>query len=272
MIIVKAIGIMLAAGLLSCVGITGYAACLMRKRPPLSLYAVRREQPDFTPLEQLPPLQIQLILRQEDRAFYTHPGYDMTCIRKAWKMNLQEKRIVRGGSTITQQLAKNLYLRFTQSFLRKATELPIALTLERVLGKDRILELYVNIIYFGNGIYGIGDAAAFYFGKGVSELSFNQMIMLSIMPSAPTAGNPIQHPEVFERLRNKNLFLLRKYEPLLITRAEEADILSRDAAHLDPELRKPDDFTRSYPQTVPMINERFGPLVKDRSFSFSASE
>jgi membrane peptidoglycan carboxypeptidase len=136
----------------------------------------------------------------------------------------------------------------------------IALALEQELGKDRILELYVNILYFGNGVYGISDAAGFYFGKDVSALSLNQMIMLSLLPQAPTAGNPIQHPEVFERLRNRNLYLLTQREPPLITPTEEADILSRDAAHLDPELRKQDDFTRSYPQTVPMINERFGPF------------
>ena len=73
-------------------------------------------------------------------------------------------------------------------------------------------------------------------------------------------GKTLQHPEVFERLRNRKLYLLTQREPPLITPTEEADILSRDAAHLDPELRKQDDFTRSYPQTVPMINERFGPF------------
>ena len=101
------------------------------------------------------------------------------------------RHIVRGASTITQQLAKNLYLRFTKSYLRKLAELFIALYLERILGKNRILELYVNIIYFGNGVYGISEAARFYFDKRVRELSLNQMVMLTIIPSAPTMGNPI---------------------------------------------------------------------------------
>ena len=262
MIIIKTIGIMFAAILLGCVGITGYALLLMRKRPPLSLYMSRRRQPDFLPLDQIPPLLLLLILRQEDRVFYEHPGYNIKNIRKAWNINLQEKKFIRGGSTITQQLAKNLYFRFTKTFLRKAAELLIALTLEHELGKNHILELYVNIIYFGNGVYGIHDAARFYFGKDVSELSLNQMVMLSIIPQAPTAGNPIQHPEAFARLRNKNMHLFTQREPPLITQAEEADILERDAAHLDPELRKSDDFTRNYPQTIPMINERFGPFSK----------
>ena len=257
----KAIGILLAAVLAGCIGVTGYALLLMRKRPPLSLYESRRAQPDFQPLAGIPPLQIKLILRQEDTAFYTHRGYKMDNIRKACEKNLRAKRNGSGGSTITQQLAKNLYLRFTKTFLRKAVELVIALALERELGKERILELYLNTVYYGNGVYGIGSAARFYFGKDVSKLSLNQMLMLTIMLMAPTAGNPIQHPEVFACLRNSRLYFFSKdCIPPLITPEEEADILARDAAHLDPELRKPDDFTRSYPQTIPMVNERFGPF------------
>ncbi|MDO5459631.1 MAG: biosynthetic peptidoglycan transglycosylase, partial [Eubacteriales bacterium] len=145
----KAIGILLAAVLAGCIGVTGYALLLMRKRPPLSLYESRRAQPDFQPLAGIPPLQIKLILRQEDTAFYTHRGYNMDNIRRACEKNLRARRIVRGGSTITQQLAKNLYLRFTKTFLRKAVELVIALALERELGKERILELYLNTVYYG---------------------------------------------------------------------------------------------------------------------------
>ena len=224
---VKAIGILLAAVLAGCIGVTGYALLLMRKRPPLSLYESRRAQPDFQPLAGIPPLQIKLILRQEDTAFYTHRGYNMDNIRRACEKNLRARRIVRGGSTITQQLAKNLYLRFTKTFLRKAVELVIALALERELGKERILELYLNTVYYGNGVYGIGSAARFYFGKDVSKLSLNQMLMLTIMLMAPTAGNPIQHPEVFACLRNSRLYFFSKdCIPPLITPEEEADIVT----------------------------------------------
>ena len=120
--------------------------------------------------------------------------------------------------------------------------------------------MYVNIIYFGNGIYGIADAARFYFDKPVRDLNLNQMVMVAIIPSAPTAGNPIQHPEVFERLRNKYLIRFTEEGQPLISQTEAKYILARGAACLDPELRAPDDFTRSYPSTVPMINERFGPF------------
>lgn len=153
-----------------------------------------------------------------------------------------------------------MYLRFTRTYLRKAVEVLIALALEHRLGKARILELYVNIIYYGFGIYGIANAARFYFDKPVSDLSLNQMVMLAIIPSVATAGNPIQHPEVFERVRNKRLVLFAEDDPPLISPGEAEDIRARGAACLDPELRKPDGFTRSYPQTIPMINERYGPF------------
>ena len=102
MIIKKTVGVVLAAALAGFAGVSCYALFLLKKRPPLSLYESRRAQPDFLPLEKIPPKQILLILRQEDRVFYEHPGYNMKLIRRAWKTNLREKRFVRGGSTITQ--------------------------------------------------------------------------------------------------------------------------------------------------------------------------
>ena len=140
------------------------------------------------------------------------------------------------------------------------SEMLIALVLERRLGKTRILEMYVNIIYFGNGIYGINDASSFYFDKSVADLSLNQMFILACIPAVPTRGNPIQHPEVFERVRNERLERLIQEGQTVLSPAEMAFIAAHKADCLDPELRKPDDFTRNYPQTVPMINERFGPF------------
>ena len=258
-LLLNALLVLITVGFLAFAGVAVYALILLIRRPPLALYEARKAQSDFLRLDQLPARQIELVVRQEDRYFYTHPGYDIMSIRRAWRTNHQEGQIVLGASTITQQLAKNLYLRFTKSYLRKLTELLIALRLERTLGKDRILELYVNIIYFGNGTYGISDAARFYFGRPARDLTLNQMVMLSIIPSAPTMGNPIQHPEVFEHRRNEHLKCFTEIDPPLLSRAEAEAILAHGAACLDPELRRPDAFTRSYPRTIPMINERFGP-------------
>ena len=227
----------------------------------MTLYSQRSGQPDFQPLDQIPPRLIELIIAKEDPHFYTHPGYDIVFIRKAWQSNFREKQIVKGGSTISQQLARNLYLRFNKSYLRKMVELLITLNLERALGKDRILELYINIIYFGNGTYGVCEAAQFYFHKAVSDLSLNQMVILTVIPPAPTAGNPIQHPEVFERMRNNFLKYASEGGDPVISLADADAIRANSAECLDPELREQDDFTRNYPQTIPLINERFGPVA-----------
>ena len=263
LIIGKIILILIAAGLLVLACAAGYALALMSRRPPMALYEARTRQPDFVPLAQIPKRQVELILELEDSSFYTHHGYDIDSIRNAFKLNSREKRIVWGGSTITQQLAKNLYFRFTHNYLRKVAELVIALAMERRLGKDRILEMYLNIIYFGNGIYGISEAARFYFNKHVSGLNLNQMLILACIPAAPTRGNPIQHPDVFERIRNKRLDRLTPGKRPLITPAEAEEIRARDSNCLDPELKEPDEMTRNFPQTIPLINERFGPFARN---------
>ena len=263
-LLLKALLILIAAVLLACAGVVVHALMLLIRRPPMALYEARKAQPDYLRLDQIPPRQMELLIRQEDHLFYSHPGYVYESMRLAWEENHREGKIVSGGSTITQQLAKNLYFRFERNYLRKLTELLIALRLERTLGKERILELYANIIYFGNGIYGISEAARFYFNKPIQDLSLNQMVMLTIMPSAPTMGNPIQHPEVFEQLRNNRLPRFRDIKPALLSPAEMETVRAHGAACLDPELRKPDAFTRSYPQTIPMINERFGPFAADK--------
>ena len=260
MIIVKVLLIVVAAVLLLCAGVTVYTGILLKRRPPTALYGMLTRQAGFLPLSRIPKRQIELLVAVEDPTFYTHHGFALEGIRKAAEENSRAGRIVRGGSTITQQLVKNLYFRFTRSYLRKMSELLIALALERRLGKARILEMYVNIIYFGNGIYGINDASRFYFEKAVTDLSLNQMFMLACIPAVPTRGNPIQHPEVFERVRNGRLERLIEEKQEVLSPAEMASISAHKSDCLDPDLRKPDDFTRNYPQTVPLINERFGPF------------
>ena len=251
--------ILFAAGLLLCAGVAAYAFILMKKQPPEAWYEGRAKQEDFIPLSGIPARQAALMVELEDKEFYQHRGVFPGEIRAAARMNFRAKTIVYGGSTITMQLAKNLYFRFTRNYLRKAAEIIIALALERKLGKERILELYLNIIYFGNGVYGISDAARFYFSKPVTALSLNQMFLLACIPPAPTRGNPVQYPEVFERIRNRRLnVLLRERKYWLITQDEAAEIFAHGPDCLDPELRKPDDFTRAYPQTIPLVNERFG--------------
>ena len=252
-----------AAAVLPVAGVVGRAFLLMRKRPIQALYAMRAAQPDFVALKDLPARLVQMTLESEDSEFYSHRGYNLEGIRDAVQINRRAREIATGGSTITQQLAKNLYFHFGHSYLRKATELVIALQAERKLGKDKILELYLNIIYYGNGVYGVGDAARFYFGKQPADLSVNQMFMLAILPVVPTRGNPIQHPEAFEKFRNKKLKLLSSPKHAVVSREEAEQIRSLHADCLDPDLRPPDEFTDSYPQYITLTNERFGPFENE---------
>jgi len=246
-----------AAGLAFCAAVALYAFALMRRRPLTALYAARAAQADFCPLDAMPPAMVSYILLTEDATFFEHPGVIWSAVREAVRINFRARSIVLGGSTITQQLVKNLYFHFRQRYLRKAVELVITLAAERKLGKKKILELYLNIIYFGNGIYGVSDAARFYFGKELQALTDNQLFVLACIPQAPTAGNPVQHPEVFERCRNRRVAAFVRQKRM--TEEKAAELCAWKADCLDPELRKNDDRTRNYPQDIVMINERFGP-------------
>ena len=235
-----------------------YAHMLMKKRPLMSFYNERSAQADYCPYDQLPDKMKEYIVIVEDEHFFEHKGYRKEAIKKAFRHNRKVRRIVIGGSTITQQLVKNIYFHFRKSYFRKIIELIIAVKAERILGKEKILELYLNMIYYGNGKYGICDAARFYFDKDVRKLSINQMFILACVVSAPTAGNPVQHPEVFERLRNRWLDLVLDGRHV-VPEEDAAVIRQYTAVRLDPELHENDETTRDFPQTIPLINERFGP-------------
>ena len=252
-----------AAALLPPAGIVGRALLLMKRRPIEKIYEMRKGQDDFVPLQDLPERLVNFTVESEDSGFYTHGAFCWEGIRDAVQINRRAGKIAVGGSTITQQLIKNLYFRFDHSYVRKAVELIMALEAERKLGKDKVLELYLNIIYFGNGVYGVGDAARFYFGREPKDLTPNQMFMLAILPVVPTKGNPIQHPEVFERFRNKRMGRFTNPHRPILTEEEAALIYSYHADCLDPDLRKPDEFTDNYPQYITLTNERFGPFENE---------
>lgn len=168
----------------------------------------KREQV-WVPIEKISPNLQRAVLAGEDTNFLTHNGFDFEAIQKAyehaqreaakeakkegedddWLPSLPEFK--RGGSTITQQLAKNLYLSSQKSFVRKGQEAIVTLMLERMLTKKRILEIYLNVIEWGDGVYGAEAAAQHYFHKPASALSFNEAAFLSAMiPNPRTVFNP----------------------------------------------------------------------------------
>jgi monofunctional glycosyltransferase len=139
---------------------------------------------------QVPELMIKSITVAEDASFWVHNGIDWHEVEESFKKNLAEGGFLRGGSTITQQLAKNLYLSKRKSISRKLREWIIARKLEKELRKTRILELYLNVIEWGDNIYGIQAAAQFYFQKNVSALSLNEMARLAAVIPNPHRMRP----------------------------------------------------------------------------------
>jgi penicillin-binding protein 1A len=142
------------------------------------------------------PLHVRhAFLAAEDADFYTHPGMDWTGMARAMLKNLLQGRLAQGGSTITQQVAKNLVVGPERTLWRKVRELLVALRLESFLGKDDILALYLNEIYFGHRCYGIQEASRFYFDKDVAELGAGEAALLAALPKSPTNYSPLKHPE-----------------------------------------------------------------------------
>jgi len=133
----------------------------------------------------IPDMLKKIVRISEDASFYDHEGIDFEELKESLKRNLEEGKFARGGSTITQQLAKNLYLSTHKSIFRKIKEYLIARRLEKSLSKDRIFYLYLNVIEFGNGIFGVEAAAQNYFGKSVSDLNLEEMIRLTAIIPRP---------------------------------------------------------------------------------------
>lgn len=144
----------------------------------------------YTRIENISPEMKDAILAIEDNRFYDHIGIDPSAIARASLVNLQYGRIEEGASTITQQLAKNLFLSQEQTMGRKIEEFLLSLDLEVRYSKDEILELYLNTIYFGAGFYGIGEASHGYFDKAPAHLDLAEAAMLAGIPNAPSIYSP----------------------------------------------------------------------------------
>lgn len=180
-----------------------------------------RAAEDYTPLEQLPEIYLDAVLAVEDHRFYSHKGIDVIAIGRAVWVDLTTLSFAEGGSTITQQLAKNLYFTQEKTFERKFAEVFAAFALERALSKDEILELYVNNIYFGSGYYSIGAAAKGYFGKTPGQLTDGECVLLAGLPNAPSAYAPGDDPTLALQRQGQVLRKMVKYRKLTQQRADE---------------------------------------------------
>jgi monofunctional biosynthetic peptidoglycan transglycosylase len=170
-------------------------ACLglLRWNPPVTalmayrgVTAHQKAQPiRFVPLRQIPRVARTMVIRLEDYRFYQHGGIDLGALRDAWKVNSSIGRTVVGGSTIPMQLARNLFLTPRKTYFRKYLEAIIAVEMDLILPKERILELYLNSIEWGRGIFGIGAASAHYYHSSVAGLSLDQLRRLITIITNP---------------------------------------------------------------------------------------
>jgi penicillin-binding protein 1A len=154
------------------------------------------EKREPVPLNVMPDDLKEAILATEDNLFYEHPGVDLKSILRAILRNIQAGEYVEGASTITQQLAKTLFLTPRKSIMRKLKEAFLALQIERRYTKDEILELYLNQVYFGSGAYGVEAAAQIFFGKPVQDLTLAECALIAGMPKSPSRYSPLINPSL----------------------------------------------------------------------------
>ncbi len=179
-------------------------------------FFVQKRHP--VPISEIPRQMIEATIAIEDRKFHRHWGVDIIGIARAFLENLRAGKIVQGASTITQQLARDLFLTQETTYMRKMREALLAIQIERSYSKDEILEMYFNQIYYGNGAYGVEAAALSFFGKHANELILSEVALLAGLPRSPFYYDPFKFPE--KSLGRRNVVLNAMIETGAITKAE----------------------------------------------------
>lgn len=169
-------------------------------------------------LNEVPKLLINAVLATEDARFYEHPGIDIIGIARASVAVFLTGKKVQGASTITMQVARNFYLSREKTYVRKVREILLALKIDREVSKNKILELYLNKIYFGNRAYGVAAAAKVYYGKELKQLSLAEMAMIAGLPQAPSRNNPLENAA--GAIKRRNHVLARMLELGFISKAQ----------------------------------------------------
>jgi monofunctional biosynthetic peptidoglycan transglycosylase len=187
------------------------ALMVQRYREAKKTDATFRIRKQWVEFEAVPKLLRETVRITEDASFYQHKGVDFGELKEALKKNWKKGEYVRGASTITQQLAKNLYLSTEKSLIRKIKEYLITIRLEKNLSKDRIFSIYLNVIEWGPGIFGVGAASQYYFHKGVSQLNLEEMVRLVAVIPQPLKINPTENDDWLKWKARWILDALKRY-------------------------------------------------------------
>ncbi|WP_425424969.1 transglycosylase domain-containing protein [Anaerobacillus alkalilacustris] len=216
----------------------------------------KEENRIYISYDEIPTYFIEAIIATEDRHFFSHKGFDITGIARAFLVNAENQSIEQGGSTLTQQLVKNIYLTNDRTYNRKLTELLYAFQIEKMFSKEKILELYLNAIFFQNGVYGIEAASQFYLSRSVSELSLAEVAYLLAIPNNPTHYNPFINPG--NTTERKNWILAKMLELQFITKEQH------NAARDRKITLNPSKKIDLYPDYVTYIHYEFEQLVGEK--------
>ena len=184
-----------------------------------------KSQENYTKIEDMPEFYLNAVIAVEDHRFYNHGAIDIISIGRAILTNIRYMELREGGSTITQQLAKNIYFDQSKTFLRKIAEIFMAFEIEDNCSKDEILELYLNTSYFGDGYYCVKEAANGYFDKEPIEMNEYESSMLAGIPNAPSVYAPTKNPDLATQRQRQVLEKMVKYE--YITEEEKDNILEQ---------------------------------------------
>ncbi len=229
----------------------------------MAIYGETRRYP--VRISEVPEQVKQAFIAVEDNRFYQHHGIDYKGVARAvWLLATTDDKRVPGGSTITQQVARQFFLSSQYSYTRKFAEMLLAMKMERVLTKDEILELYLNKSFFGNRAYGVAAAAEFYYGKPLSQLSLDEAASLASIPKFPSSGNPISNPE---RARERRDYALGRMAELGFISQAQANAAQAVSMHASPHERKPEVYA---PYVAEMVRRemlaRFGGDVLDKGY------
>ncbi len=189
----------------------GYYSNKLKEKPLISRVDEIQKKANYTAYDQLPSNYLHAVVAVEDHRYYDHGPIDFIALMRAFYTNIRDKEFDEGGSTITQQVAKNVVFNQDRTVLRKLGELFAAFDLEKNYKKNEILTLYVNTSYFGDGYYGIYDASKGYYNKEPKELNLDEASMLAGVPNAPSVYAPTVNPELAKKRQKHVLNKMVEY-------------------------------------------------------------
>lgn len=221
------IAVVIAGSLLTYKGYEMYKEATSKVDLQTKVETIRNDK-DFVKFDELPSDYVTAVIDVEDHRFYDHNGIDIISIFRALINDIKAREVVEGGSTITQQLSKNMYFSQKQELVRKIAELFVTFDLEKNYSKKDIFELYVNTSYFGDGYYGIGQAAKGYLNKKPKDMTLLESTLLAGIPNAPSVYAPTKNPDL----------AVQRQKQVIRKMVKRGDLTESEAKKLYDELGK----------------------------------